>query len=148
MYGLHRCLSNGCYSRALCSRRQQVHFLFYYRTKRIDSDDVKGKFENWIFGCDICQDVCPWNSFSQPHAEGRFDPVTLTSFSKQDWKEITDEVFTKVFGKSALKRSKFEGIRRNIAFINADEAIQIKSKKNKPTDFSEGFSLIIFSFFF
>jgi len=83
--------------------------------------DVKGKFENWIFGCDICQDVCPWNSFSQPHGEERFNPGdALTGFSKQDWREITDEVFTKVFGKSAIKRTKLEGLTRNIAFVDPD----------------------------
>lgn len=81
--------------------------------------EVKGKFENWIFGCDICQDVCPWNSFSRPHAEDRFDPGALTGFSKQDWREITTEVFTKVFGKSALKRTKLEGLKRNIAFVDS-----------------------------
>jgi epoxyqueuosine reductase len=80
--------------------------------------DAKGKFENWIFGCDICQDVCPWNSFSRPHTEQRFDPgETLEGFSKQDWREITDEVFTKVFGKSAIKRTRLDGLKRNIAFV-------------------------------
>ena len=81
--------------------------------------EVKGKFENWIFGCDICQDVCPWNSFSRPHTEERFNPgPALEGFSKQDWREITNEVFTKVFGKSAVKRTKLEGLRRNIAFVD------------------------------
>jgi epoxyqueuosine reductase len=83
--------------------------------------EVKGKFENWIFGCDICQDVCPWNSFSRPHAEDRFNPgEALTGFSKQDWHEITSEVFTKVFGRSAVKRTKLEGLKRNIAFVDPD----------------------------
>jgi len=81
--------------------------------------DVKGKFENWIFGCDICQDVCPWNSFSRPHTEQRFDPGdTLEGFSKQDWREITDEVFTKVFGRSAIRRTRLDGLKRNIAFVD------------------------------
>ena len=84
--------------------------------------EVKGKFENWIFGCDICQDVCPWNSFSRPHSEDRFNPgEALRGFSKQDWREITNEVFTKVFGKSAVKRTKLEGLKRNIAFVDPDE---------------------------
>ena len=84
--------------------------------------EVKGKFENWIFGCDICQDVCPWNSFSQPHTEERFNPgEVLTGFSNQYWREITDEVFTRVFGKSAIMRTKFEGLKRNIAFVDPDE---------------------------
>jgi epoxyqueuosine reductase len=81
--------------------------------------EVKGKFENWIFGCDICQDVCPWNRFSKPHSEEKFYPAKeLSEFSKQDWREITDDVFEKVFGKSAVKRTKLQGLKRNIAFVN------------------------------
>jgi epoxyqueuosine reductase len=81
-------------------------------------NEVKGKFENWIFGCDICQDVCPWNSFSKPHHEERFKPdVALENMSRQDWKEITEEVFEKVFKRSAVKRTKLDGLRRNIRFI-------------------------------
>lgn len=79
----------------------------------------KGKFENWIFGCDICQDVCPWNSFSKPHQEPKFQPhPDLENMSKQDWTEITEEVFKKLFKNSAVKRTKFEGLKRNIAFVN------------------------------
>jgi len=79
----------------------------------------KGKFENWIFGCDICQDVCPWNSFSKPHQEPKFQPHSdLENMSKQDWTEITEEVFKKLFKNSAVKRTKFEGLKRNIAFVN------------------------------
>jgi epoxyqueuosine reductase len=84
--------------------------------------DAKGKFENWIFGCDICQDVCPWNSFSRSNTEDRFTPNTeLTSMTKQEWREITDEVFKKVFKSSPLKRAKFEGLKRNISFIQPDD---------------------------
>ncbi len=79
---------------------------------------VKGKFENWIFGCDICQDVCPWNSFSKPHSEQRFNPhPDLVNMKHEDWKEITDEVFQKIFKKSAVKRTKLEGLKRNIRFV-------------------------------
>lgn len=82
-------------------------------------NDVKGKFENWIFGCDICQDVCPWNSFSKPHAEPRFEPdADLANMSSQDWKDITEEVFEKLFKASAVKRTKFKGLTRNIKFIS------------------------------
>jgi epoxyqueuosine reductase len=80
--------------------------------------DVKGKFENWVFGCDICQDVCPWNSFSKPHQERRFNPnADLAAMKEQDWQEITSEVFQKVFKNSAVKRTKLEGLKRNIRFI-------------------------------
>ncbi len=79
---------------------------------------VKGKFENWIFGCDICQDVCPWNSFSKPHDEPRFEPNDkLLEMSTQDWTEITEEVFEKLFKKSAVKRTKLEGLKRNVKFL-------------------------------
>jgi len=79
---------------------------------------VEGKFENWIFGCDICQDVCPWNSFSKPHQEPRFTPhPEVEKMKQEDWKEITNEVFQKLFKKSAVKRTKLEGLKRNIRFV-------------------------------
>lgn len=78
---------------------------------------VSGKFENWIFGCDICQDVCPWNRFAKPHDEPRFHPAKeLSEFNTKQWREITEEVFQKVFRKSAVKRTKHEGLKRNILF--------------------------------
>lgn len=81
-------------------------------------NEVKGKFENWIFGCDICQDVCPWNRFSKPHAEKAFLPSDqLSTFSKSDWQEITHEVFENIFKRSAVKRTKLEGLKRNITFV-------------------------------
>lgn len=80
---------------------------------------VKGKFENWIFGCDICQEVCPWNRFARPHNEPRFDPSPeLQEMTTRDWEELTDEVFQKVFKNSPLKRAKFEGISRNVRFVS------------------------------
>src|SRR5690606_10416035 len=80
--------------------------------------EVKGKFDDWIFGCDVCQDVCPWNRFSSPHNEPLFQPKEeILSFSKQDWIDITEETFSKVFQKSAVKRAKFEGFKRNIEFV-------------------------------
>jgi epoxyqueuosine reductase len=80
--------------------------------------EQKGKFENWIFGCDICQDVCPWNRFSKPHHEPKFEPhQDLEKMKSQGWNEITEDVFQKLFRKSAVKRAKFEGLKRNISFI-------------------------------
>jgi epoxyqueuosine reductase len=77
-----------------------------------------GKFGNWIFGCDICQDVCPWNRFSKPHQEPRFNlhPV-LEKMNRGEWEEITETVFQKLFRKSAVKRTKFSGLKRNIRFV-------------------------------
>lgn len=78
---------------------------------------LRGSFDDWVFGCDVCQDVCPWNRFSKPHSEPRFDPgPELLEFSRRDWEELTEEVFQKVFRKSAVKRAKFPGLTRNIAF--------------------------------
>ena len=80
--------------------------------------EMKGKFEDWAFGCDICQDVCPWNRFSKPHNEPLFNPhPELLSMSKKDWEEITEETFRKVFKKSAVKRTKYSGFTRNIQFL-------------------------------
>lgn len=81
-------------------------------------ESMKGKFDDWAFGCDICQDVCPWNRFSKPHAEPLFNPnPELLSMSKKDWEEITEETFRAVFKNSAVKRTKFEGLKRNIDFL-------------------------------
>jgi epoxyqueuosine reductase len=80
--------------------------------------EMKGKFDDWAFGCDICQDVCPWNKFSKPHSEPLFNPnPELLSMTKKDWEEITEETFKTVFKNSAVKRTKFEGLKRNIDFI-------------------------------
>ena len=79
---------------------------------------VKGQFEDWMFGCDICQDVCPWNRFSKPHNEPLFNPhPELLEMTKKDWEEITQDTFNKVFHKSAVKRTNFSGLKRNIKFL-------------------------------
>lgn len=80
---------------------------------------MKGKFDDWMFGCDVCQDVCPWNRFSKQHQEPLFNPnPEVLSFAKKDWEEITDETFRKVFKHSAVKRTKYEGLLRNIDFLS------------------------------
>ena len=80
--------------------------------------EMKGRFENWMFGCDICQEVCPWNRFSTPHQEPEFEPhPDLLTMNKRDWEEISEEVFRKVFKGSAVKRTKYSGLTRNIKFL-------------------------------
>lgn len=80
--------------------------------------EVKENMDDWMFGCDVCQDVCPWNRFSKPHNEPLFNPnPEVLRFSKKDWEEITQEVFTRVFKDSPVKRTKFEGLKRNINFL-------------------------------
>ena len=83
--------------------------------------EMKGKFDNWVFGCDICQDVCPWNSFSKPHKEAYFNPKTeLLEMTKKDFYELTEETFKRVFKDSAVKRTKFSGLKKNLDFIKPD----------------------------
>ena len=80
--------------------------------------EFQGKMDDWMFGCDVCQDVCPWNRFSKSHREPLFNPnPDLLSMTKKDWEEITEDVFKKVFQKSAVKRTKFSGLKRNIEFL-------------------------------
>ncbi|MFT4016130.1 MAG: tRNA epoxyqueuosine(34) reductase QueG [Agriterribacter sp.] len=93
----------------------------YYTIELNDAlipDNMKGKFDNWMFGCDVCQDVCPWNRFSSPTTETRFTPIPeILDFTKENWGELTEESFKKIFRHSPLKRSKFQGIKRNLKFI-------------------------------
>lgn len=80
--------------------------------------EMKGKMDDWMFGCDVCQDVCPWNRFSKPHREPLFNPnPELLSMTKKDWEEITEDTFKMVFKNSAVKRTKLEGLTRNIKFL-------------------------------
>ena len=80
--------------------------------------EFKGKMEGWMYGCDICQDVCPINARAKVHQEGQFDPkLELLQKSRTEWEEITEEIFDKLFEGSAVKRTKFEGLKRNIGFL-------------------------------
>jgi len=80
--------------------------------------EYQNKMEDWMFGCDICQDVCPWNRFSKHHNELKFEPHEKTlQMNRSEWKEITEEVFNEIFKKSAVKRTKYSGLKRNLAFL-------------------------------
>lgn len=82
------------------------------------SNEFSGKMGNWAFGCDLCQDVCPWNRFGAQHKETRFMPsLELLEMSKEKWEELTKEEFDRMFKKSALKRTKYSGLKRNINFL-------------------------------
>ena len=81
--------------------------------------DFQGKMDNWAFGCDVCQTVCPWNRFATPHSEPAFNPPDeLLSLSKNEWEEMTQEVFSVIFKNSAIKRTKYKGLKRNIKFLS------------------------------
>lgn len=80
----------------------------------------RGQMDNWMFGCDVCQDVCPWNRFSTPHNEPQFRPKEeLLGLSRSGWEDLTEDIFRELFRHSAVKRTKFEGLKRNISFLGA-----------------------------
>jgi len=84
-------------------------------------DTMKGKFQDWLFGCDTCQDVCPWNRFSKPATEMAFSPIpAILHFRTAEWEELTEESFKEIFRHSPLKRARYAGIRRNLQFITPD----------------------------
>ena len=81
-------------------------------------NNVEGKFDHWMFGCDVCQDVCPWNRFSKPHTEIQFTALPeVLNFTTQQWEELSEERFKEIFKDSPIKRTKFRGIQRNLKFI-------------------------------
>jgi epoxyqueuosine reductase len=82
--------------------------------------NMKNKFQNWMFGCDICQDVCPWNRFRKPHHEMDFKPIPeILNFTTQQWQQLTEESFEKIFKDSALKRAGYKALQRNLHFITS-----------------------------
>jgi epoxyqueuosine reductase len=96
----------------------------YYTIELKDAllpNEMKGKFENWAFGCDTCQDVCPWNRFSTPNHDPAFNPLpAILELSTQEWMEMSEETFRTSFRHSALRRTKWSGIQRNLRFIQKD----------------------------
>lgn len=95
----------------------------YYTIELKDAmlnEGMKDQFQNWLFGCDICQDICPWNRFSKPHQEPSFEPIpAILNLSTSEWEDITEETFKTVFKESPLKRAKFSGIKRNLRMIQS-----------------------------
>ncbi|MDB5253021.1 MAG: epoxyqueuosine reductase [Flaviaesturariibacter sp.] len=86
--------------------------------EEIIPETMKGRFQNWMFGCDVCQDVCPWNRFSKPHSEPAFAPLPeLLDLSRNQWEELSEEAFRRIFKGSPLSRAKYKGIRRNLKFV-------------------------------
>jgi epoxyqueuosine reductase len=86
---------------------------------------MKDKFENWLFGCDTCQDVCPWNRFSRPSGEIAFSPIpAILNFRTADWEELTEEKFKEIFRHSAIKRTRYAGLRRNLRFLGPPEPLR------------------------
>ena len=89
-------------------------------------EEMKGRFADWMFGCDICQDVCPWNRFSKPSAEEVFTPVTeIMQFSLDDWASLSEPAFKEIFRHSPLKRTRYDGIQRNIRFLRPQAPVNV-----------------------
>jgi len=98
-----------------------ISYLTIELKNEIMPSGFKGKMDNWMFGCDVCQDVCPWNRFSKPHQEQRFVPKgPLLDLTKKDWMDLSEEVFREIFKNSAVKRTKFKGLKRNLDFLNPE----------------------------
>ncbi len=96
-----------------------ISYLTIELKENLIPDSFQGKMADWIYGCDICQDVCPWNRFSKPHTESLFQPhPDLLHLSKSDWQDLTEEVYKELFKGSAVKRAKFTGLKRNIVFLD------------------------------
>lgn len=96
-----------------------ISYLTIELKDQILPNEFKGKMDNWMFGCDICQDVCPWNRFSKPTNEPHFSPHdSLLHLNKADWQDLTEHVFRELFKNSAVKRTKFSGLKRNIDFLD------------------------------
>ena len=96
-----------------------ISYLTIELKDEIIPDEFSGKMDNWMFGCDACQEVCPWNKFSSRHNEPLFEPpLDLINLTKKEWKELDEEIFENLFKSSAVKRTKFKGLKRNINFLN------------------------------
>lgn len=115
-----RCI-DACPTDALTPYELDANKCISYLTIELKDEipkSFKGKMENWAFGCDICQEVCPWNRFSSPHQEVAFEPSKeLLELFNNNWEDLTEEVFRSAFRKSAVKRTKYEGIKRNLSFL-------------------------------
>ena len=116
------CPTNALSKDGLDSNQCISYWTIEHKGDAIDPN-LKGKFDNWIFGCDICQDVCPWNRLAEAHNEEAFKPIRFISEAgKSDWEQLTPETFRETFRKSPLKRTKFEGLKRNIGFVDGDDS--------------------------
>lgn len=111
------CPTEAILSPFVIDAKKCISYLTIELREEIDTG-FKDKMDNWMFGCDVCQDVCPWNRFATPHSEPKFKPnEQLLQMKREDWLDITEDVFKVVFKNSAVKRTKFKGLTRNIDFI-------------------------------
>jgi epoxyqueuosine reductase len=115
---IEACPTNAILPNKVINGSQCISYFTIELKDELIPNNLQGKFNNWMFGCDVCQDVCPWNRFSKPHNEINFTPIPeILNLSTKQWEEMTEESFKKIFAQSPLKRSKWKGIQRNLKFI-------------------------------
>lgn len=115
---IEACPTNAILPDKTVNGSQCISYFTIELKEEIIPENMKGKFGNWMFGCDTCQDVCPWNRFSKPHKESSFAPIPeVLNFTTKDWEELSEEAFKKIFKHSPLSRAKHKGIRRNLQFL-------------------------------
>ncbi len=112
------CPTNAILENKIINGSQCISYFTIELKDALIPDEMKGKFDNWMFGCDVCQDVCPWNRFSKPHHEPNFTPIPeILNLSSKEWEAMSEKSFKEIFKYSPLKRSKYKGIQRNLKFI-------------------------------
>lgn len=117
---IDECPTNAILNNKIIDGSKCISYFTIELKNEIIPNEMKNKFQNWMFGCDICQDVCPWNRFSKITKEKKFAPLPeILNLSTKEWSQLTEESFNKIFKHSPLKRSKYKGIMRNLKFIQS-----------------------------
>jgi epoxyqueuosine reductase len=121
------CPTNAISEDRVVNGSQCISYFTIELKEEIIPEEMKGKFGNWMFGCDTCQDVCPWNRFSKPHEEDAFAPLPeILNLSTKEWEGLSEEAFKKIFKHSPLSRSKYKGIQRNLRFLKPETGFEDK----------------------
>lgn len=122
------CPTNAIQPNKTINGSQCISYFTIELKEEIIPGNMQGKFQNWMFGCDICQDVCPWNRFSKPHDEPQFRPLPeLLNISTREWETLSEEAFKKMFKQSPLSRAKLKGIQRNIRFLEQENTTKTET---------------------
>ncbi len=123
---IEACPTDAIQENKVVNGSQCISYFTIELKEEVIPQDLKGKFDHWMFGCDVCQDVCPWNRFSRPHNEPAFIPdAALNNITKEDWNEMSEDMFKQLFKHSPLKRSTHKGIMRNIRFLQPQTDFEV-----------------------
>ena len=116
---LDHCPTDAIVEPQLVDASRCISYLTVELKDQVLPSEFKDKMNNWAFGCDVCQDVCPWNRLSKPNKEERFQNPKLLDLTKKDWMDLNEETYRELLKRSPLKRAKFKGIKRNVLFVNS-----------------------------